>query len=190
MRTHILSLLAPLTTLTLLLTSPARADSGAQIAADLELGAPMDGGTFALGGGGRFGWRFDLGPIWLQPEAAGHYVHFFGGFGCDEWCPDWQARASRALGGLRLGGAGLISGVIEPSLFGHAGYGFRSSKVHGPAFDAGFALDVKAARVFRFGIHGAYNVIVGRSDLPPYSGPVSWPATKWVTLGLHVGAGF
>ena len=61
----------------LVLVSPAaRAEVGGHVDADLDLGAPMEGRNFALGGGGRFGWRFDFGPVWLQPEAGGSYVGF------------------------------------------------------------------------------------------------------------------
>jgi len=177
--------------------SPARAEVGGQVAADLDLGAPMDTTERTLiGGGGRFGWRFDLGPVWLQPEVAGGYTAFV-----DNTCEvcTTNDRAVRVTGGARIGGSGLISGVIEPALFGHAGYGWLRISTHypegqvthfdlkGPAFDVGVALDVKVVRYFRFGVHGAYDVVVGRyetfQDVPVR-------AMKWISFGLHAGAAF
>jgi hypothetical protein len=167
---------------------PARAEVGGQIDADLDLGFPMvDIPAPALAVGGRFGWRFDPGPVWIQPEVGGSYTGFFF-HRCDGCLP--ANHASRILGGLRFGGAGLISGVIEPALFGHAGYGWaqviRSGR--GPAFDLGFALDVKAVRHFHFGVHGAYNVVMSSVDV--VSG-ASAPATvRWLSYGVHLGAAF
>jgi hypothetical protein len=174
------------------LVSPAaRAEVGGHVDADLDLGAPMEGRNFALGGGGRFGWRFDFGPVWLQPEAGGSYV----GFLCLD-CSDAAAtigakHAARVLGGARIGGAGLISKVIEPALFGHAGYGWISSQDKGPAFDVGFALDVNAVRYFRFGAHGAYNVIASGREVSTGLGySQTTPAVKWISFGLHLGVAF
>jgi len=197
----------PLSTLRLLLAlpacaavmaapSPARAEVGGQVAAELDLGAPMDTTEkLAIGGGGRFGWRFGLGPIWLQPEAVGSVATFV--YDTCNLCQT-SDRAVRVTGGVRVGGSGLISGVIEPALFGHAGYGWVRVSAHypegevisadrkGPAFDVGFALDVKAVRYFRFGVHGAYNVVVVHFEPP--AAP-TW-AMKWITFGLHAGAAF
>lgn len=189
MRTRNIYLVASLSFFILLTTAPALAEGGGQVAADLELGSPVDqfDGNFAIGGGGRFGWRFDLGRVWLQPEAAGHYMRFLGGL-CEDYCKATHTHATRVLGGVRIGGAGLISGVIEPALFGHGGYGWLSSKLKGPAVDVGFALDVRVVRVFRFGVHGAYNVVDGQPTPRDQQG--AYPAMKWVSFGLHVGAGF
>ena len=132
--------LAPLAALALA-TSPARAQApapapprelGAHLDADLDLGVPMGyvESRLSFGAGGRLGWRFDLGPVWLQPEAGGHYT-VFTRWSPDLPCDDCKHRLTehpvRVLGGLRLGGAGLIAGVIEPALFGHAGYGWDRS---------------------------------------------------------------
>ncbi len=75
--------------------------------------------------------------------------------------------------------------VIEPSLFGHAGYGWLASSLNGPAFDVGFALDVRLVRLFRFGVQGAYNVVT----IPPsYLDEVMSPyALQWVSFGVHAG---
>jgi len=101
---------------------------------------------------------------------------------------------------VRFGGSGLISGVIEPAIFGHAGYGWIWSgldddptdfHLRGPAFDVGFALDVKVVRYFRFGAHGVYNAVVGRvPGSIPYQGGEPPLAVKWISFGLHAGVGF
>ena len=207
--------LAPLAALALA-TSPARAQEpaaplrelGVHLDADLDLGAPMGyvESRLSFGAGGRLGWRFDLGPVWLQPEAGGHYTVF------TRWspdvlpCDDCKFRLTehpvRVLGGLRLGGAGLVAGVIEPALFGHAGYGWDRSGTpslvtaegttlprivdrRGPAFDVGFAFDVKIVRTLRFGLHAAYNVVVGSP--PSYPPGRSQDAVRWLSYGLHAG---
>jgi hypothetical protein len=180
-----------------LIASVAHADVGGQVAVDLDLGGPMDARPLALGAAGRFGWRFDLGPVWLQPEATGGYTAFVGTT-CD-LCVNAK-RAVRVLGGARIGGSGLISGAIEPAIFGHAGYGWvwsglddDSNDLHlrGPAFDVGFALDVKVVRYFRFGAHGVYNAVVGRvPESSQYQGGDPPPAVKWISAGLHAGVAF
>lgn len=170
----------------LLTPAPARAAGGGHIDADLDLGAPLDTGSLSIGAGGRLGWRFDFGPVWLQPEVAGHYTSFLNAANTDSSASGGSIHVVRVLGGARLGGAGLISGVIEPALFGHAGYGWFSSRTKGTAFDVGFALDVKIVRHFSFGAHGAYNVVADSSE---FIG-ASVPAFKWVSYGVHAGAYF
>jgi hypothetical protein len=170
----------------LLAPTPARATGGGHIDADLDLGAPMATGTFALGAGGRLGWRFDLGHVWLQPEAGGHYTSFLNVGPTETSTSGASLHAVRVLGGARLGGAGLISGVVEPALFGHAGYGWISSQVKGPAFDVGFALDLKLATHLSLGVQGAYNVVADQIDY--LGGGTS--ALKWISYGVHVGASF
>lgn len=170
----------------LLAPTAARAAGGGHVDADLDLGAPMETGTFAVGAGGRLGWRFDLGPVWLQPEAGGYYTSFLNVRPTDALPSGASTHAVRALGGARLGGAGLISGVIEPALFGHAGYGWISSQVKGPAFDVGFALDLQLVRHLSFGLQGAYNVVADQIDY--IGGGTS--ALKWISYGVHAGASF
>lgn len=177
-----------------LFTSSSRAESSGHAAVDLDLGASMRRGV-TIGAGARFGWRFDFGPVWLQPEVAGHYTHL-----PRYECPLCEPRptsihAARILGGVRLGGSGLISKAIEPAIFGHAGYGWlkfahagQPGDTAGPAFDVGFALDVKIVRHFRFGAHAAYNVI---KPLYPseYLG-FRVLSEKWINFGLHADAAF
>jgi hypothetical protein len=172
----------------LLLAPAARAESGVHVSADFNLGSLISSGALTVGGGGRVGYRADLGPVWLQPEAAGDYMAFTL-VGCDA-CKV-GGHGARVMGGLRLGGSGLISGVIEPALFGHGGYGWVTPTSKGPAFDVGFGFDVKAVRYFRFGAHGAYNVVSGTgADGGLYQPTPVSAAAKWISFGLHAGAAF
>ena len=179
--------------------SVARAALGGHVDVDLDIVSSLvpvappafglgRGSAFpAYGVGGRFGWRFDLGPVWLQPEAGGYYA-VFGPWSCVACA---HTHAERVLGGLRLGGSGLISGVIEPALFAHAGYGWISDQDPGLALDVGFAFDVAVVPHFRFGAHGAYEVtpvdIVTRAS---NSTGVSSVAARWISYGVHAGASF
>jgi hypothetical protein len=175
---------------TVLFASSARADSGGRLTADLDLGSTTDFSTrMTVGGALRFGWRFDLGRVWLEPEIGGAYAALTG-VGCD-FCRGMN-HTLRGFGGMRLGGAGLLAGVIEPALFGHVGYG-RVLGAHeynadpstgGPAADVGFAIDAVLTRHFRFGGQAAYNVIATRDEAS------SAPPPKWITFGLHAGVAF
>jgi hypothetical protein len=171
----------------------ARAELGGQVAADLDLGAPMGGSSdtsmLALGVGGRFGWRFGLGLAWLQPEVGGQYV---GLVPCSSDLCDISGprHAVRVFGGLRLGGSGLVSKVIEPSLFGHAGYGWIGSGLGGPSFDVGFALDVVAVRLFRFGVHAVYGDVAARKPEPNVETGVVTVTASWLAFGVHTGVAF
>jgi hypothetical protein len=180
------SVISILTLAALLDPTAALAAGGGHVDADLDLGAPMDGGSLALGIGGRFGWRFDFGPVWLQPEAGGqlHQLSRRRSNG-DEHIGRVLARRPR-LPRRALGGAGLIAGIIEPALFGHAGYGWISSTLSGPAFDAGFALDVKVVRHFSFGAHGAFNDVSAQTGFIGV-GPLAF---RWISYGLHAGVSF
>jgi hypothetical protein len=212
----------PLALAVLALAAPARADDappalrparelGAHLDVDLDLGSPTadNESRLSLGVGGRFGWRFDLGPVWLQPEAGASYTAFspyvypYPPGVCLSCYPLIAEHPVRVFGGLRLGGAGLIAGAIEPALFGHAGYGWDTAGFlhpnapggttpttivdrEGPAFDVGFAFDVRVIRYFRFGLHGAYNVVASL----PVSGFTAgnYGSVRWFSYGLHLGA--
>jgi hypothetical protein len=123
--------------------------------------------------------------VWLQPEAGGSYTAFIAS-SCDACQLLRGKHPVRVFGGARIGGAGLVAGVIEPSLFGHAGYGWVRSDLAGPALDVGFSVDVKLVRYFRFGAHGAYNVVVTPQSADYMSAP-SPSAEKWISYGLHAG---
>jgi hypothetical protein len=179
-----------------LLVAPAHADPGGRVAVDLDLGGPIgvDARSFAIGAAARFGWRFDLGPVWLQPEVGGGYVAFVGSD--SYWWTATRypaARAGRVTGGVRLGGEGLIARVIEPALFGHAGCGWITQAsgydlLRGPTFDAGVALDAKLTRRFSVGLQSAFNVVAAPA---PSEAPYLGPATvRWLSYGVHAEARF
>ena len=215
-----------------LLATPARADApapapapipapralGLRLDADLDLGSPMgmSESRLSLGVGGRLGWRLEVGPVWLQPEVGGSYTAFTtytprgspnplmpDPLFCEVCLHLITEHPARVFGGLRLGGAGLISGVIEPALFGHAGYGWVTSGVDGyrswsgsinpaylldrsaPTFDFGIALDVNAFRQVRFGVHGAYDVVAYPTRVTDRAGFQG--AVSWLSYGLHLG---
>jgi len=185
-------LFVTLGSLSALVSAPALAEVGGHVDADIDLGADAGSGgpgsgALTVGGGGRFGWRVAFGRMWLQPEVGGHVTSVGG------------AHIVRATGGTRLGGSGLVAGVIEPALFVHGGYGWldldakhpafaQKFAPQGPAFDVGFALDVVVVRYFRVGVQGAYNVVEATYD-SLYEGPRVVP-TKWISFGLHAGAAF
>jgi hypothetical protein len=171
-------------TLCAVLSKAAPARAGGTLDADFNLATQVGQGTVLYGIAGRAGWRFDLGPVWIQPEAGGEYVAVpccLAGLGT-------QIHIARVFGGARLGATDRIGGVIEPSLFGHAGYGWLAPPMSGPAFDVGFALDVRIVQLFRFGLQGAYNVV---SVPPSYLDEVMSPYTvQWVSFGVHAGVSF
>jgi len=184
MKTSLISLVLAACLLPLLTPALAFAEVGGHVDADFDLGTSATEGALTVGGGGRFGWRFDLGRVWLQPEVGGHYTALTL-VGCD-LCVH-GAHVARVTGGARLGGSGLISGVIEPALFAHGGYGWLTSEAKGPVFDVGFALDVAAVRYSRFGVQGAYNLI---SPTPGEPGTPVIVTARWISFGLHAGAVF
>ena len=181
------------------LLTPAPALAGAHAAVDFDLGAPLgqQRARYAAGLGARLGWRFDLGPVWLQPEAAASFVTFKeaviqGTIGAPTDIP-------RVLGGARLGLA--LTGVVQPVLFGHAGIGWDDNLARGPAGDVGLALDVALVPHFTFGVQAAYNLLAIAlqqhvSTVVTSSGPVtvsspSSPSTlQWISAGIHGGFTF
>jgi hypothetical protein len=161
---------------------PARAGATADL--DFDLATHVGQETLILGGAARVGWRFDAGPVWIQPEAGGGYMVV----PCCLADRGTQIHIARVVGGARLGTTDRIGGVVEPSLFGHAGYAWLASDMNGPTFDVGLALDVRLVRFFRFGVQGGYNVAM----IPPsYLSEVQSPyAVQWVSFGVHAGVSF
>ena len=168
MRRTFLIAFAPCLAVAAVLATPREARAG------VYLGAEFDGGTMlaapkgaktGYGFGGTLGYRFGLGPVFLQPEAKGQYLVF----------PFDMAdtlHTTRILFGGRFG----LGSMVQPQIFGHAGIGWLGSGVDGPAFDVGFALGFKLIPLLRFGAQVGYNVVTIRSlDA----------ATKWIEYGVH-----
>ncbi len=139
---------------------------GAQLDAGQGIGMPPAARPEGIGFLGTFGYRIGIGPVFLQPEAQGGYTLF---------PADSRdvIHVARALGGLRFG----KQGMIEPSIFGHAGAGWLGSDTTGIACDAGLALAFKLVPFFSFGAQAAYSVVTLTTG---------GAATKWVEYGLHV----
>jgi hypothetical protein len=161
---------APFLAAAAILAAPREARAGVFLGADFDAGtmlSPPPGAKSGFGFGGTVGYRFGLGPVFLQPEATGQYLVF----------PFESADAlhtTRVLGGGRFG----LGAMVQPQIFGHAGVGWLGSGVDGPTFDVGFALDFKLIPILRFGAQVGYNVVTIRS---------ADTATKWIDYGVHVG---
>jgi hypothetical protein len=197
-------LLVPCLTVAALLAAPTPAYAGPGFDVDLGMGPNLGGGayigsaTIAFAVAGRAGWRFDLGSVFIQPEAGGEYTSIRDSGYVD---PTGAATTSvstfemaRALAGARIGG--LIARVVEPSLYAHGGVAWLLGRSGvGPTLDAGIAIDMKLVPRFRFGIHSAYNYATffvptctgPLCDEPTYGGH---PHFDWLTCGVHAGMGF
>ncbi len=149
--------------------APRAARAGVFLGAELDAGGGFDmpaGTHVGYGFLASIGYRILLGPVFLQPEAEAGYSVFPGAF--------TPPHAARNLGGVRFG----FGGVVQPAIFGHAGAGWLTSNIAGPAFDAGLSLSFKLVPFFLFGAQAAYNVVMVLSD---------GTATRWVSFGVHAG---
>jgi hypothetical protein len=177
--------LPPGLALATVLFTNAEARAGAYAAADFDIGVPLAGdveATYALGIGGRLGWRVDRGPAWIAPELGGNYLTFQGGDHIGR-----HENAGRIFTGVRFG----LAGLVQPAFYGHVGAGWRDAHAVGPAFDVGFALDIALVRRFIFGAQLGYNAVVswpGSSD--PVSGSTTPSVLRWINAGLHASVHF
>ncbi len=195
--------LAPSLTLASLLAAPA-AHAGPGFDVDLGMGPHLGGGadigsaTIAYSVTGRAGWRFAVGPIWIQPEAGGEYTAIrdggyagYTGSGVPPAAGSFQI--ARVLAGARIGA--LVGRVVEPALYAHGAVAWLLGQQGiGPAVDAGVAIDLKLVPRLRFGIHSAYNHASFSVPCPvgfSCAGvPVIGPSFDWLTYGVHAGMGF
>lgn len=171
MRRSIILWFAPVLVAAFVLAASREARAGVTIGAEYNAGQQIDGPSnakSAFGFVGGLGYRFNLGPIFLQPEVQGSYMTF--PTTADTHVPLW-----RALGGGRFG----LGGMFQPSLYGHAGVGWRGADVgnHGKALDCGFMMAFKLIPVLIFGGQIGYNV----ASLDGARG-----TTKWVSYGAHL----
>lgn len=157
--------------------------------AGVSLSAELNGGmTFKglpqqnrFGGGitGILGYRFNVGPAFIAPEAGGGYMLFDAGSDYVRFHP------ARAFGGVRFG----VGRIVQPQIFAHLGYGWLGGlsdlDLKGYTADAGIALDFNLIRVLSLGLHGGY--VVTRVE-PSEGGPVSsTPQTiSWINAGVHL----
>jgi hypothetical protein len=168
----------------------ANAHAGGYVAADFDVGVPLDGSgaRYALGIGGRAGWRFDLGPAWIGPQLGGGYVSYQGQPNDITDESTGAPHAARILAGLRFG----MAGRVQPSFYGHVGAGWLGAHEVGPTFDAGFALDFALVPHFVFGAQLGYNVVAVWSSGPVEPGESAGVlvVARWMGTGLHAGVAF
>jgi hypothetical protein len=174
-------------------TSTKQAHAGPHLDLDLDLGTALQSRgakgsektavDFSVGGGARLGYRFGIpgSILYLQPEIGGKYMRF--GFNSEAVGYDY---AGILNGGLKLG----LSGIVQPSIFGHLGLGIMGYNISpteskgflGPAADVGAGLDFRIVPGFTLGAQIAYNTVVVPTDDPNVYG-----AAKWVSFGLTAG---
>ncbi len=160
--------------------------------AALNLAADVDGAAVvdtphtatgnSLGGGtgfkGRVGAQFHVPLIRFTPELGYGYTHFFATNGTGP-VDDWNTH--RLIGGVRLG----LGEIIVPSIYGHAGYGWRHTPdpsvpdAGGVTFDAGLALDLHLLPFLGFGAHAEYAYVDARPYVP-----------QWLAFGLQANLAF
>jgi hypothetical protein len=144
---------------------PCDAHADIYLGADADLASPVAGNGFpGVGVTGRLGWRFNAGPIYLQPEIEGSYLTFDADNG----------HIGRFLAGGRLG----LDTFVQPSIYGHAGWGWLNSDAlaaNSGAFDVGVSLDVRLVRHLLVGVQMGYNVVPVTVDL----------TDKWVNYGVN-----
>lgn len=166
-KTAALSVLA----LGLLFAREVRAEKTTQVAVDLEYAASIDEDEVGSGAGVslRLGYRLELPRISLVPEIGASFQAFSG---------DRDAKLYTGFAGVRLG----LGGVVEPSIFVHAGLGKLAGREPdtGPTFDVGLALTLTRLPHLDVGVHAAYaNMFLdGGENL------------DCLHTGLHAGIGF
>ena len=195
------TLTALLTLAALLLLAPTPAHAAAHAAVDFDLGAPIGQRYFRYGTalGARFGWRFDLGPVWLQPEAGASFVTFKEA--AISHMSGQPLDLPRLVGGARLGLGPRR--LVQPAFYAHAGIGWRENVARGPAADLGLALDLAPVPHFTVGAQLGYNVLSATLPRHPGTvimtpgGPVTIPAPtpapsaiQWISAGIHGGFTF
>ncbi|APR75460.1 Hypothetical protein A7982_00806 [Minicystis rosea] len=172
MRRSLLWSILPCCAFAAVLASSREALAGPFIGVDLDLGTAFQRRVdFSYGLGARVGYKFHFAgaPLWILPEAGGHFMRF--GTGNDLGPYD---HAGAAFGGVRFGGGD----IVQPNVFAHLGLGFVGSSALGPHADIGAGIDFQITRLFSLGIQAAYNSITVTSN---------GDAAKWVSFGLNLG---
>jgi hypothetical protein len=180
-------------------TSTKQAHAGPHLDLDLDLGTALQSRSaatgakqtavdFSLGGGARLGYRFGIpgSIVYLQPEISGKYMRF--GFNSGAVGYDY---AGVLNGGLKLG----LSGIVQPSIFGHVGLGImgynvdatRSEGVLGPEADVGAGIDFRIVPGFTLGAQIAYNTVIVPAGIDTGTGNQEIASAKWVSFGLTAG---
>jgi hypothetical protein len=132
-----------------------------------------DGIKIRLGAQMRVTRRFRF-----TPEVGYGYEHLYA---YDNIGDSYAWDTNRLFAGARL----AFGDFIVPSVYGHFGYGWRTTgdptvpSANGLALDVGGALDIRLLRELQFGIHAEWATI----EADPY-------APEWIALGGHVDMSF
>lgn len=185
MRTRVTLSLVAAASLVSLMTASRPSDADTEIAVDFNVGVPrLPKPSFVTGTGfdARIGKDFSLGAAHLTPEVCGGYVSL-------------GSTVIRLLGGVRFS----VAAPVSPSLFMHLGYGAiaydadvgvgpEAGLVQGPAFDLGFALDLRPLSLFGAGVHAIYNGVQVSTDSPIET--AAFTRSHWISLGGHAAVYF
>jgi hypothetical protein len=162
------------------LATTKEAHAGPHIGLDLDLGTAFANRLqFSYGLGGRLGYKVGLGPIFILPEIGGHYMLF--GTSDARGNVLYATRAGRVFGGGAIG----FGRVVQPSIFGHAGFGWLNGGNAGPAADVGAALDIRIVRFFSLGAAVSYNTVTVLKE-----GTNVIESARWINFGLRAGVTF
>ncbi len=159
--------------------STREAHAGPIIGLDFDLGTAFQNQVdFSTGGTLRLGYRFGIPGSWLylQPEISGKYMQF----GVGDSNVLGYDYAGIVNGGLKLG----LSGVVQPNVFGHLGFGAlgvaSGSGYVGPEADIGAGLDFRVVPgLLLLGAQVAYNTVA----VPAANSP---DAAKWLSFGVNL----
>jgi hypothetical protein len=165
-----------------LVLAPRPAIAGPEIGLDGEAVVPLSaptGDRNSLDSGAgfkvRLGYQFHLPLIRLTPEV-GYGFDWFSGNGGGGSAYAWDVQ--RMFAGGRIG----LGEIVVPSVYAHAGYGWRTTpdpgvpEGSGLAFDAGLALDLHLIPHVGLGAHAEYASI----------GTGGGKSPEWLAFGLHV----
>ncbi|MGO8992511.1 MAG: hypothetical protein ACLQVI_04240 [Polyangiaceae bacterium] len=157
--------------------------SALALGVDFEGAVPLNApqladGNNLTGGSGiklRVGEQLRLAPGFrFTPEVGYGYDHLFA---TDNIGDAYSWDMNRVFFGARV----AFGSFFVPSIYGHVGYGWRTTgepdvlAANGVAADVGGALDLRFFRHFQFGVHGEWVTV----DAQPY-------APEWVALGVHL----
>ncbi len=142
--------------------------------------APPDVNSSAVEGGSgfklRIGAQIHRRFLRIIPEGGFSYTHLFV---TDDARESVGWNMERTFVGVRLG----FGEVIVPIVYGHIGYGWRSTSggpvepvpaASGVAADVGAGLDFHLIRHFGFGFHVEYVAVEATPDVP-----------DWIAFGVH-----
>jgi hypothetical protein len=176
-----------------------KAQAGPHLDIDFDLGTALQNRNnqtavdFSGGLGLRLGWRAHLygAPLYIQPEIGGKYMHF--GFNSNNVQGGYDY-AGIVNAGLKFG----MTGIVQPNIFGHLGYGFMGYTdpgannnilgVSGPTADIGAGLDFRLLPGWTLGLQVAYNSMLVPVDNTTANSDIT--TAKWVSFGLTTGFHF